>query len=67
MAPTVFTKYRVSRKTHIIGTFVFLMIGLLFGFLIGVKMYHNPGFEENIRVLKTMIKSRKKSIKGKES
>lgn len=67
MAPIVFTKYDISTQTHLIGTAIFLAIGLILGFLIGVKIYHNAAFEENIKVLKTMIKSRKRSIKGKES
>eukprot|EP00347_Sterkiella_histriomuscorum_P004105 403361733 len=66
MAPIVFTKFKMTLKSRMIGTACFLAFGLLVGFLIGVKMYHNTGFEENIKVLKMMVKTRKRSIKGKE-
>lgn len=67
MAPIVFTKYLISTKTRIIGTSIFLLVGLFIGFIVGVKMYYNAAFEENMKILKSMIKSRKRSIKGKES
>ena len=66
MAPIVFTKFKMALSTRIIGTLCFLVFGLIIGFLIGIKMYHNPSFEENIKVLKMLVKSRKRSIKGKE-
>lgn len=66
MAPIVFTKYVMSTSSRVIGTLCFLLAGLIIGFLVGVRIYHNPSFEENIKVLKMLVKTRKRSIKGKE-
>lgn len=59
LAPIVFTKFAVTLKSRIIGTLIFLVVGLLVGFLIGVRVYHNKDFEENIQVLKVLVKTRK--------
>lgn len=66
MAPIVFTKFKMSLASHIYGTIGFTICGLIIGFYIGIRIYHNAGFEENIKVLKMVVKSRKRSIKGKE-
>lgn len=59
MAPIVFTKYVMSTKARLIGSAIFLGIGLLIGYAVGVKMYVNKDFEESIKVLKGLVKSRK--------
>lgn len=66
MAPIVFTKFKMSTATRIYGTLGFTCFGLILGFYIGMRVYYNPSFEENIKVLKMVVKSRKRSIKGKE-
>lgn len=67
MAPIVFTKFKMATSTRVIGTLIFLMVGLIIGFLTGIRMYHNRSFEENLKVLKMLVKTRKRSIKGKEN
>jgi hypothetical protein len=49
-----------------IGVCVFVVLGLFIGFIVGRKMYVNAEFEESIKALKQLVKSRKQSIKGKE-
>lgn len=65
MAPIVFTKYVMATSTRVIGAIIFLLAGLVIGFLAGIRIYHNPSFEENVKIFKMMIKTRKRSIKGK--
>jgi hypothetical protein len=66
LAPIVFTKYDMSPEWKYGGTAIFLAVGLIIGFLAGVRAYHNPDYEENTKVLKMMIKNRKRTIKGKD-
>lgn len=66
MAPIVFTKYNMSTSFRVIGLSSFVVLGLLIGFYAGIRIYHNRQFEENIKVLKMMVKTRKRSIKGKD-
>ncbi|CDW84799.1 patatin [Stylonychia lemnae] len=66
-APQVFTKFQMSFKFRIIGVLIITTIGLFVGFLVGRKMYVNAQFEESIKALKQLVKSRKQSIKGKEN
>lgn len=66
MAPVVFTKFQMSTSFRVIGLSCFTVFGLLVGFYTGIRVYHNRQFEENIKVLKMMVKTRKRSIKGKD-
>ena len=62
---TVFTKYEISNTLLWVGVAVFIVVGALLGLCIGVHCYHNPQFEENMKMLKQLVKTRKQTIRGK--
>jgi hypothetical protein len=43
-----------------------MLLGCVISFLVGVKIYHNAGFEQNMQYLHVLLKSKKQVMKGKE-
>lgn len=63
----VFTRFAITEKSRVLGALAFMILGAMIGYCMGVKMYHNKQFEEHMKMFKVLIRSRKQSIKGKNT